>query len=138
MIISSPPFQVNQELWGLLGCGPGATCQRSHPMTDREICPFNKSGVESSRQAQSQQGDLESLLCPKAHHVRDANQLTPPVVFSSPARRSTPLPPATHALSDPVLATWDIRSQNRRRAPGQSLSSLILSSRRVHAVVGGG
>ena len=50
-------------------------------MTDREIRPCNKSGVESSRQAQSQQGDLESGLCPKAHHVRDAKQLTPPVVF---------------------------------------------------------
>jgi predicted nucleic acid-binding protein len=29
-----------------------------------------------------------------------------------------------------VLAMWDIRSQNRRRVPAQSLSPLILPSRR--------
>ena len=117
MIISSPPFQVNQELWGLLGCGPGATCQRGHPMTDREIRPFNKSGVEPSRQAQSQQGDLESGLCPKAHHVRDANQLTPPVVFPhlpvDQLRCHLPLTPSpTHLKPLPKMGREEHKSTN--------------------------
>jgi hypothetical protein len=51
VIVGSPPFQVNKELWSLLGRSPATTCQRSHAMTDREIHPFNKSGVESSRDA---------------------------------------------------------------------------------------
>jgi len=28
MIVSSPPFQMGQKLWGLLSRGPCATCQR--------------------------------------------------------------------------------------------------------------
>ena len=48
MIVSSPPFQVGQQLWGLLGGGPGATRQRCHPMADGQIDPLDKSGVQSS------------------------------------------------------------------------------------------
>ncbi len=81
MIVSSPPFQVGQQLWGLLGRGPGATCQRCYPMSDGQIHPFNTSGVQPSREAQSQQGDLESGVCPKAHHMRDPYQLPPSVTF---------------------------------------------------------
>jgi hypothetical protein len=71
MIISSPPFQMSQELWSGLRCGPGATCQRCHPMTDGQIHSFNKSGVQPSREAYPPQGDLEICLCPEAHHVGD-------------------------------------------------------------------
>jgi hypothetical protein len=42
MIVSAPPFQVNQELWGLLGCSPCTTCQCCHPMSDGQVHPFNK------------------------------------------------------------------------------------------------
>ena len=48
MVVASPPFQVNKQLWGLLGRRPAPTSQRSHAMTDRQIHPFNKGGVESS------------------------------------------------------------------------------------------
>ena len=50
-------------------------------MTDRQVHPFNKSGVQASREAESLQGDLESGLCPQAHHMRDLDQLTPSVTF---------------------------------------------------------
>jgi hypothetical protein len=108
MIISAPPFHVNQELWGELRCGPGAACQRGHPMTDSEIGPLNTSGVEPSRQAQSQQGDRESGLCPQAHHRRDPRQLTPPVGFLhlpvDQACRHLPLTPSpTHLKSLPKM-----------------------------------
>ena len=71
MIVSPPPFQMGQQLWGLLGRGPRATCQRGYPMTDAQIDPFNKSGVQPSREAHSLQGDREICLCPQAHHRRD-------------------------------------------------------------------
>ncbi len=48
MIVSSPPLQMGQQVWGLLGCGPRATCQSCYPMTDRQIHPLDKSSVQSS------------------------------------------------------------------------------------------
>ena len=53
MIVRSPPLQMGQEVWRLLGSGPGAACQRCHPMTDGQIHPLNESGVQPSREAQS-------------------------------------------------------------------------------------
>jgi hypothetical protein len=50
-------------------------------VTYRQIHPLNKSGVQSSREAQSHQGHLESGLCPKAHHSCHTNQLAPSVAF---------------------------------------------------------
>ena len=102
MIVSAPPFQVSQQLWGLLGGGPGATCQRCHPMSDGQIDPLDESGVQSSREAHPLQGDREICLCPQAHHMRDLDQLTPSVTFLylavDQARRylpSTGFPPLT-------------------------------------------
>jgi hypothetical protein len=73
MIVSPPPLQVGKELWGGLRGGPGATRQSCHSMTDGQIHPFNKSGVESSREPQSLQSNGEICLCPKPHHRRDPN-----------------------------------------------------------------
>ena len=99
MIVGSPPFQVSQELWGLLGCSPRATCQRCHAMADGQVHPFNKSGVQPPREAHSLQRDREICLCPQAHHVRDANELTPPVALFhlavDQARGHLPLAPST-------------------------------------------
>src|SRR6266566_1675742 len=81
MIVSSPPFQMGQKLWGLLSRGPSATCQSCHPMTDGEIHPLDKSGVQPSREAHSLQGGFESGACSKAHYMRDPHQLTPTVAF---------------------------------------------------------
>src|SRR6266849_1106551 len=81
MILGSPPFQVNQKVWGRLRRSPGAACQRCHPVSDGQIHPLNKSGVQPSRETQSLQGDLESVPCPKAHHMRDSHQLATPVAF---------------------------------------------------------
>ncbi len=78
MLGSPPPFQMSQKVWGLLGRGPRATCQRSYPMTDAQIDPFNTSGVQPSREAHPRPRDREICLCPEAHHVRDSHQLTPP------------------------------------------------------------
>ena len=46
VIVGTSPFQISQELWGLLSRGPGAACERCHDMTDRQIHPFNKSRVQ--------------------------------------------------------------------------------------------
>ena len=81
MIIGSLPFQVGQQLWGGLRRGPGAACQRCHPMAEGQIHSLDKSGVELTRETQSPQGNCESRLCPKAHHVRDPHQLASPVAF---------------------------------------------------------
>ena len=91
-------------MWSLLDCGPGATCQRYHPMTDGQIHPLDKSGVQPPREAQSLQGDLESCACSKTHHMRDPHQLAPSVAFFhlpiDQARRYLPLacfpPSASH------------------------------------------
>jgi hypothetical protein len=50
-------------------------------MTDGQIHPLNESGVQSSRETQSLQGDFEICLCPQAHHGRDSRQLAMPVAF---------------------------------------------------------
>ena len=50
-------------------------------MTDSEIHSLDKSSVQSSREPQSLQGELDSRSCPQAHHVRDPYQLAPPVDF---------------------------------------------------------
>jgi len=52
MVIGAPPFQIGQQLWGLLCGGPGATSQRHYFMADGQIHPFDKGGVEPSREAQ--------------------------------------------------------------------------------------
>ncbi len=102
MIVSSPPVQVGQELWSLLGRGPGSTRQRRYSMTDGQIDPLDKSSVQPSREAHPLQGDREICLCSQAHHVRDANQLAPAVAFLhlaiDQARRHLPptcYPPST-------------------------------------------
>ena len=48
MVGRSPPFQMGQQLWGLLGRGPRATGQRCYPMTDSQIHSLDKSGIQSS------------------------------------------------------------------------------------------
>ncbi len=78
---SSPPFQVGQQLWGGLRRGPGATRQRRYSMTDGQIDPLDKSGVQPSREAHPLQGEREICLCPETHHVRDPQQLAPAVAF---------------------------------------------------------
>jgi hypothetical protein len=50
-------------------------------MTDREVEPLNKSGIESSRETESLQSGFEGRACSQAHHVRDPNQLAPLVAF---------------------------------------------------------
>ncbi len=74
MIVSPPPLQLRQEVWGLLGCRPGATGQRCYPMPDGEIHSLDKSSVYPSREAQSLQDRFESDLCPQAQHVGDPYQ----------------------------------------------------------------
>jgi hypothetical protein len=66
MIIGSPPFHVGQQLWGLLSGRPGAACQRCHAMSDGQIHPLDESGVESSREAQSEaQATLRASPVPR-------------------------------------------------------------------------
>ncbi len=50
-------------------------------MSDGQIQPLNKGGVEPSCQTQSLQGGHEISGGSKAHHVRHANQLSPLVAF---------------------------------------------------------
>jgi hypothetical protein len=50
-------------------------------MTDRQIDSLDKSGIQSSGEAQFLQGDRESGHCSKAHHVRDPYQLAPPIAL---------------------------------------------------------
>ena len=99
MVVRAPPLEVGQQLWGLLGRGPRTTSQRGYPMADRQIHPFNKSGIQPPRKAHSLQRSFEGGFCPQAHHVRDTHQLAPKVSFFSPDHRSAPVPLATGVLS---------------------------------------
>ncbi len=51
MVVRSPPFQVGEQLWGLLSRGPSSTRQCCHSMSDRQIHPFNESRVQPTREA---------------------------------------------------------------------------------------
>ena len=53
MIVRAPPLQMSEQVWGLLRRCPGTTSQRGYCMADRQIHPFDKGGVEPSREAQS-------------------------------------------------------------------------------------
>ena len=53
MIVRSPPLQMAQQLWRLLGRGPGTTSQRGYCMSDGQIHPFNERCVQPSREASS-------------------------------------------------------------------------------------
>ncbi len=137
MIVGSPPLEMSQQLWGLLSGGPGATSQRRYSMTDAQINPFNKSGVEPSREAHPLQGDREICLCPEAHHLRDPRQLTPPIAFFHLAvdqtRRHLPsmcFPPSLNHLKPLAemgresikVHIQAITGEERQTARGQDLS----------------
>jgi hypothetical protein len=49
MIVGTPPLQMSQELWSLLGRGPRTSCERCHSVTDGQIHPLDTSGVQSPR-----------------------------------------------------------------------------------------
>jgi hypothetical protein len=51
------------------------------PLSDSQIHPFEKSGVEPSSEAHPRPRDREICLCPEAHHVCNPQQLAPPVAF---------------------------------------------------------
>ena len=51
VIIGSPPLEMGEQVWGLLGSGPGTACQRCNPMTDGQVHPFNKGSIQPSRKA---------------------------------------------------------------------------------------
>jgi hypothetical protein len=51
MVVRSPPFQVCEQVWGLLGRGPRTASERGNSLSDRQIHPFNKGSIEPSREA---------------------------------------------------------------------------------------
>ena len=67
MIISAPPLQVGEQVRGSLSRRPGATSQRGYSVTDGQIHPLNRGGIEPSREAHFLQGGLEICQCPQAH-----------------------------------------------------------------------
>src|SRR5215467_5550732 len=81
MIVGSPPLEMSQQLWRLLGRSPSAACQSCYSMSDSEIHSLDESGIESTRETQSLQGSREFCQCPKAHQVCDPHQLALPVAF---------------------------------------------------------
>jgi hypothetical protein len=56
VIIGAPPFQMGEQLWGLLSRGPGTSRQRGYSMADGQIHPLDESRVQSSRETQFLQG----------------------------------------------------------------------------------
>ena len=81
MVVRSPPFQVGQQVCGLLSSGPGTASQRCHAMAHGQIHPFNERRVQPPRETQSLQDSFESVLCSQSHHLGDPNELAPPVTF---------------------------------------------------------
>lgn len=67
MILRSPPLEMGQELWGLVGRSPGAASESCHPMPNGQIYSLNTSGVQPPGEAQSlQSGAFERPLFPDA------------------------------------------------------------------------
>ena len=151
MIGSSPPFHVSQQLWGKLRRGPRAACQSRHPVTNAQIHPLAKSGVQPSGEAHPLQGVLESGLCSQAHHRRDPRQLTPPVAFLHLAvdqtRRHLPptcYPPST-TFCEPLskmgrqrikVQVEAITGEERETARSQDLSQ-SMDDRMCHVLCAG-
>jgi len=103
VVIGSPPLQMGQQVRGLLGCGPGATCQGSYSMTDGQVHPLDTSRIQPSREAHRLQGTGEIFRCPQPHHLRHPNQLTPPVTFLHlPVDEPRCYLPPTHVLTSPT------------------------------------
>jgi hypothetical protein len=77
-------------------------------MADRQLHPFDKSGIQPTREAQSLQGDSESVFVSKMHHMPDFYELAPPVAFLHLAidqtSRHLPLPhsPPARTSCEPV------------------------------------
>jgi hypothetical protein len=109
-------------------------------MSDRQIHPFNKSGVQPPRKAQFLQGGCESCICPQTHHVYDARHLAPPVAFFYLAVDQTwlHLPPAHVAPSttdrEPVAEVGcqcikveiePVACEKRKAARGQALPQRV-------------
>jgi hypothetical protein len=53
VVIGSPPFEVGQEMWGLLRSGPGTASKGCHAMADGQWSPLKKGRVQPTREAQS-------------------------------------------------------------------------------------
>src|SRR5215469_2363572 len=51
VIVSAPPLQMGQQVWRLLRRSPGTTSQRSYSMSDGEIHPLTRGGVQPTREA---------------------------------------------------------------------------------------
>ena len=63
------------------GRWPRCDAPAQPPDDGRSDSPLDEGGVQPSREAHSLQSEREISLCPQAHHVRDASELTPPVAF---------------------------------------------------------
>ena len=114
----SPPFKMGEEMWGGLGAGPGAARQSCHPMADGQIHSLQTSGVQLSREAEVLQRDPESGLCPKAHHVRDPNQLAPPATLFHLAGDQTRRSPPSKGFGPTTPYVWplsNMRWETQRR-----------------------
>jgi hypothetical protein len=48
MIVGSPPFQMGEQLWSLLGGGPCTTSQCRDSMAESQIHPLNERRVQVS------------------------------------------------------------------------------------------
>jgi hypothetical protein len=140
MVGGPPPVQVGQQGWRLLCCGPGAACERCHPMSDGQWSPLDERRVQSSREASSLEGGFEICLCPQPHHRRDTHELAPPVAFLHLAvdqpRCSLPLahfPPSPTHLEPLTKVGCEgievhietITREDRQAARGQHLSERV-------------
>ena len=48
MIVRAPPFYIDQQVWRLLSRRPGSMSKGCHSMSDRQIHPLDKSGIEQT------------------------------------------------------------------------------------------
>ncbi len=51
MIVRAPPLQMGHQVWGLLSSGLGPASKGGHAMAHRQIYPFDKCGVQPTREA---------------------------------------------------------------------------------------
>jgi len=79
VILCPPPFEMEQELWRVLGRRPTAAVQSRTTLSQGQVHAFNKGRIESPAQPQPAAGGSQFLRCPTAHPLGYAHQWAPPI-----------------------------------------------------------
>jgi hypothetical protein len=141
MRASSPPLQMDQQLWSRLRLRPGTTSQRGSCMSHGQWSPFHERRVHPSPEASSLQGGGESVLGSKPHHRGHPHQLAPPRALFHLARDQARrhLPPQDFPTSTSHISPRPKMSREGRKGEIQAVTGEDWETeKRLRCVAGSG